>query len=257
MAGGALFMAMQAIHPPDAIESVTTTRWAVVHYLGVAMCLLALLGTIGIYARQIEHIGRLGLVGALALKLFWTLTAAFQFVEAFVSPRLVASAPEFVESFLGISSGVAGNADLGLLPGMYAFNGLLYLAGGVLLGLGTLRARVLPQWQGAMLAVSTVAPLVLAVLPHEFIRLAALPMGCALVCLGYTLWSEREGGASSAQSGKHAEHAMPMSLSSLRQQAVTLPPFAFSVFTGLTVLSPSAEKQKARSSSIGYGRVQG
>jgi len=33
-----------------------------------------------------------------------SLAPAFQFVEAFVSPQLVTSAPEFVEGFLGISS---------------------------------------------------------------------------------------------------------------------------------------------------------
>ena len=39
---------------------------------------------------------------------------------------------------------------------------------------------------------ATLAPLVLSLLlPQEFIRLAAVPMGVALVWLGYALWSER------------------------------------------------------------------
>ena len=41
-------------------------------------------------------------------------------------------------------------------------------------------------------SVATVAPLALSLLlPHEFIRLAAVPIGGALVWLGYALWSEQ------------------------------------------------------------------
>jgi uncharacterized iron-regulated membrane protein len=48
------------------------------------------------------------------------------------------------------------------------------------------------RWAGAALAVGTVAPLVLSLLlPHAFIRLAAVPVGIALALLGYALWSER------------------------------------------------------------------
>jgi hypothetical protein len=43
---------IQPIHPPDVPASVTTAQWAIVHYLGVAMCLFGLLGLAGFYARQ-------------------------------------------------------------------------------------------------------------------------------------------------------------------------------------------------------------
>src|SRR4051794_129640 len=52
--GGGLFVLMQLLHPADLLPSVTTTNWATVHYLGVAMCLFSLLGIAGIYARQVE-----------------------------------------------------------------------------------------------------------------------------------------------------------------------------------------------------------
>ena len=68
----------------------------------------------------------------------------------------------------------------------------MYLLGGVLLGIPTFRAGILPRRAGAALVVATLAPVVLwLLLPHEFIRLAAVPMGAALVWLGYALWSER------------------------------------------------------------------
>jgi len=75
---------------------------------------------------------------------------------------------------------------------VYSLTSVLYLVGGVLFGVATFRAGILPRWAGAGLAVGTVAPLVLSLLlPHEFIRLAAVPVGIALALLGYALWSER------------------------------------------------------------------
>src|SRR5438105_12827054 len=80
VAGGTLFVVMQFIHPPESLPSVTTGAWALVHYLGIAMCALNLLGVVGIYARQRDEAGWLGLVGFVLLALFWPITGAFQFV---------------------------------------------------------------------------------------------------------------------------------------------------------------------------------
>jgi hypothetical protein len=102
---GVLFIAIQAIHPLDILSSVTTARWAIIHYLGVAMCFLGLLGLAGLYARQVEEAGWLGLAGYLLFSLFWALSMGFQFIEAFISPVLATEAPKFVEGFLGIVTG--------------------------------------------------------------------------------------------------------------------------------------------------------
>jgi hypothetical protein len=66
----------------------------------------------------------------------------------------------------------------------------------VLLGIATFRAGILPRWAGGALAVGTVLPLAFSLLPHEFARLAAVPIGLALAWLGYALWSERRAPAS-------------------------------------------------------------
>ena len=57
MVGGFLFVGIQPIHPPEILSSFTTSTWAIVHYVGVAMCLLNLLGITGIYARQVKESG--------------------------------------------------------------------------------------------------------------------------------------------------------------------------------------------------------
>jgi hypothetical protein len=190
--GGSLFVAIQPIHPPETLAAVTTGTWVLVHAVGVAMCLLILLGLTGLYARQADRAGWLGLAGFLLFGLMWALTAPFQLAEAFILPPLATEAPAFVEGFLGISSGSPSAVDLGVLPAVYAMTSVLYLVGGVLFGIATLRAGVLPRWAGGALAVGTVAPLALSLLlPHEFIRLAAVPGGIALALLGYALWSDR------------------------------------------------------------------
>jgi hypothetical protein len=192
MAAGIIFVIIQPLHPPDVLASVTTTRWTIVHCLGVAMCFLGLLGVAGLYARQAEQAGWLGLAGSLVLSLFYALTMAFQFIEAFISPRLAAESPAFVEGLLGIANGHATGIDLGALPAVYGFTGGIYLLGGLLFGIATFRAGILPRWTGILLAAAVpVAPVAVTLLPHAFARYAAVPMGVAMACLGYALWSER------------------------------------------------------------------
>ena len=195
--GGFLFVGIQPIHPPEILSSFTTSTWAVVHYVGVVMCFLILLGITGIYARQVEESGWLGLAGFLLFGLMWALTAAFQFAEGLIVPLLATDLPRFAVGFEGISSGSPSEVSLGILPAVYSLTSVLYLLGGVAFGIATFRAGILPRWAGGGLAVGTVAPLALSLLlPHEFIRLAAVPVGLALALLGYALWSERREQAS-------------------------------------------------------------
>jgi hypothetical protein len=198
MGAGASFIVIQVIHPLDVLASVTTTRWAIAHYLGVLMGLLGLLGMTGIYARQAEEAGWLGLIGYLLFTIFFVITTAFQFVEAFLSPVLATAAPQFVEGVLGVASGHATGFDLGLLPTVYVLNGFAgYMLGGVLLGIATLRARVLPRGAGVLLAAAAVLPLaaslpfVSALFPHPLDRIFAVPMALAWAWLGYAVWSGR------------------------------------------------------------------
>jgi cytochrome bd-type quinol oxidase subunit 1 len=86
MAAGIIFAAIQPIHPPDFLPSVTTTAWATIMPVKLVMCLLFLIGFTGLYARQIEETGWLGLVGYLMLSLTWVIQTAFIFAEIARSP---------------------------------------------------------------------------------------------------------------------------------------------------------------------------
>ena len=192
MGAGIIFVAIQPIHPLDVLSSVTTGRWVIIQSLKTAMCLLGLLGMTGLYARQVKAAGWLGLAGYLLFSLFYALTACFAFAEAFILPLLATESPKFVEGFLGIINGQASEVNIGALPTLYSLTGFVgYVLGGLLFGIATFRAGILPRWAAGLLAVGAVAPFVLAQLPHPLDRTFAVPMGIALAGLGYALWSER------------------------------------------------------------------
>src|SRR5690349_20485868 len=70
MVAGIIYMAVGMFHPPNVVSSVTTTQWAIVHTLAIAMSFFGLLGLTGIYARQVKESGRLGLAGYLLFSLW-------------------------------------------------------------------------------------------------------------------------------------------------------------------------------------------
>ena len=191
IAGGAIFAGIQPIHPPDELASVTTSLWTVIIGLKFAMCLFFLIGFAGVYARQAEKAGWLGLVGFALLTVSWFLQTGFVFVELFVLPVVANALPGFVDSALGVANGHPGAMDIGALVPMYAVVGVCYLLGGLLFGIATVRASVLPRWPAILLAVAAVITPAAALLPHAQQRYSAIPMGLAMIWLGYCLLMER------------------------------------------------------------------
>jgi hypothetical protein len=155
------------------------------------MCLLFLLGITGLYARQVNKAGWLGLAGFLVLSLSWALQTAFVFAEAFIMPPLAKMAPQFVDGYLGISYGHTGAVNVGVLPTLYSLMGIAYMLGGLLFGVATWRAGILPRWASGLLAVASALTPLAALLPHNIQRFAAIPVALALACLGYALLTER------------------------------------------------------------------
>lgn len=200
---GAIFAGIQPIHPPDVLASVTTGLWASIISLKLVMCLFFLVGIAGIYLRQAEKAGWLGLAGFLLLTVSFWLQTAFVFAELFILPVLAASTPAFIDSFLGVVNGHPGEMDIGALVPTYGVVGLCYVLGGLLLGIATVRARVLPRWPAMVLTIAAIVTPAAALLPHEIQRFAAVPMGLALAGLGWALWSERGTQRAKAR-GSHA-----------------------------------------------------
>jgi hypothetical protein len=197
MVAGIIFAGIQPIHPPDVISSVNTSLWAILTSLKTVMCIFGLFGILGLYARQVEETGWLGLAGYLLLSIFYAVQMCYTFAETLILPLLVTVAPKFVESALGMASGAGGEMDLGAFATIYSLLTVMYLLGLLLFGVAMIRARILSRWAAGLLALSgPLAVIMVALLPHQFARLAAMPMGIALVWLGYALWSERRAPAS-------------------------------------------------------------
>jgi hypothetical protein len=74
---------------------------------------------------------------------------------------------------------------------LYSLVGICYMLGGLLFGIATFRAGILPRIPAALLAIAATLTPLAAMLPHAQQRLAAIPVALALAWLGYTLWSER------------------------------------------------------------------
>jgi hypothetical protein len=189
---GICYTLVGIFHPANIPSSVTTTRWEIVHVLACAMSFFGVLGLTGIYVRQAEKTGWLGLIGFILFSLWLVLIMGFSFVEAFILPHIATSTPGFVVSWMGMFNGPAGKFDIGSLATVWKLTGPLYIFGGLLFGIATFRAGILPRWAGALLAISTVLAPIGALLPNASQPKLAIPVGIALAWLGYALWSEKQ-----------------------------------------------------------------
>ena len=209
MVAGICYVLVGMFHPLNVLSSVTTTRWAIVHVLASAMSFFGLLGMAGLYARQAEKSGWLGLAGFVLFSLWLALILGFSFVETFILPRLATATPTFVEGFLGMFTGSASEINFGVLPTLWTLSGPLYILGGLLFGIATFRAGILSRWAGVLLAIGTALAPVAALLPPELEAKIAVPVGLALAWLGYALWSERREHASQPVPGKGSPQFRP------------------------------------------------
>lgn len=203
MLAGLCFIIIGMFHPENVPSSVTTTTWVNVHIVATVLGFFGLFGMAGLYARQVEKSGWLGLTGFLLLSVWFVLITGFSFVEAFILPHLAAESPAFVESLLGMLTGVPSTVDLGVLPMLWNISGPMYILGPLLFGIATFRARVLPRWAGGLLTLAAVLIPIGGMFPHEYqAKIAMIPVGLAMVWLGYALFSERREKASEVVPGK-------------------------------------------------------
>jgi hypothetical protein len=178
-------------HPVNVISSVTSGTWVNVHIFATALGFFGLLGLAGVYARQVEKAGWLGLAGFLLFGAWMTLVCAMSFVEAFILPHLTTESPAYVTGIMGMFSSIPSQVDLGALPTLWIIQTPLYILGPLLFGIATFRALVLPRWAGALLVLGTVLIPVGAIVPPEWQPKIMIPVGLAMVWLGYALLSER------------------------------------------------------------------
>jgi hypothetical protein len=209
LVAGICFVVLALLHPPDLLSSVTTPRWAIAHAFAIALSVFGLLGMTGLYARQVNEAGWLGLAGYLLWSLWLLLFLPFTFFEAFILPLLATAAPAFAEGFLGIITRSAGEMNFGVLAGLWALSDVLFLLGGLVFGIATLRAGILSRWAAGVFTVGIALAPATALLPHELAPLVAVPIGVGLAWLGYALWAERRETAADPVAGRGSPQLRP------------------------------------------------
>lgn len=140
----------------------------------IAFVVLLPLGLVGLYARQSEAAGPLGLLGFLAAFAGTGLVAGFLWTNTFVAPELARSAPQLLE--------------MGPPPGR-SLSLLVFGVGWALFGLASLWAGVYPRQAAMLLIIGAVIGMVLnlAFLPVPF---GGLPFEAAVAWLGVVLFTE-------------------------------------------------------------------
>ena len=168
----------------------------VVHVVACAMCFFGLLGLAGIYVRQAARAGWTGLVGFLMLSFWLVAIMGFSFVEAFILPHVVTASPSLVDAWMKVFNGGTSKIDLGVLPTLWTVVGVVYILGGVLFGIATFRAGIVPRGAAVLLALGTLLAPLGGLLPLASQPKVAIPAGLALAWMGYGLWSEQRTPAS-------------------------------------------------------------
>ena len=190
VAGGLLFIAVQVKHPHLDATFATTTEYAVRETMKILMAVLSLIGITGIYLRQVRQTGLLGLIGYLVFGVGYLAILCLQVVGVFVLPTLATTQPGYVNDVFTVVSSGTPTGDIGELQTLIK-GGVAYIVGGTIFGIALFRANVLPRWAAALLSVGAVATLAASQLPELTQRLLAVPVGVALIGLGYSLWREQ------------------------------------------------------------------
>ena len=166
------------------VDQVLDSNWMFVNVLGLIAAVLVPLCLVGLYARQVEKVGILGLLGFLLASIGSILFASLQFEETIAWPVFAVHAP----ALLDVQGPLISNQAFSTI---YLIMGLLYIVGFILFGIATMRAGVLTRWGALLLIIS--APLFGAGLfVPVFVRtIGAVLYAVGFAWLGYTLWRDK------------------------------------------------------------------
>jgi len=152
---GGLFAALAAVPVFFTSEDPASPIAATAALLRIIGDMLIIVGLPGVYSRQAQRTGLLGLIGFLFILVYILIQGVVgDTIEAFILPFLASAAPSLVK----------GSPPQGLVI-FFLVGGLLGLVGSVSLGITMLRATVLMRWVGLPLIVGIVLSLGAPFLP--------------------------------------------------------------------------------------------
>ncbi|WP_210429039.1 hypothetical protein [Nocardioides eburneiflavus] len=188
---GALYVGVQINHPPADLDHITGADVLAREIAKMTMAAFAILGFTGMLVRNRHKLGTFGAVSYVMVVTGYFALFANQVIVATVLPTLTKTDPDYVQNYLDGALGNTPAGDIGAVQTLFLVTGIGYSIGGLLFGIALFRAGILARWASALFAAGTVSALTLAVLPQSFNRPAAVPVGIALMGLGYSLWRNR------------------------------------------------------------------
>jgi hypothetical protein len=187
--GGVSLAAFVIEHPWNRFVGAAVARsaeWRIAHSLHFVGAALVLFGLMGLYAREREHIGVLGLVGFVTAFLGTAMFVGTGMITAFVWPMVAVRAPGALDP----------QGAMFAPPALTAFSLTAFAVtiGYVLFGIALLRAGRVPRPATALLVVGAVMGMVppqpLGPMPWPGLVLGGVLYGGGAVWLGVTLWRE-------------------------------------------------------------------
>ena len=207
VAGGLLFIAVQIKHPHLDATFATTTEYVVRETMKIFMAVLSLIGITGIYLRQVRQIGVLGLIGYVLFGVGYLAIFGVQVVGVFVLPTIADSQPGYVNDVLAVATSGTPVGDVGLCRSL-SQAGIAYIVGGFIFGIALFRAndpcpvgRSTPRRRRRRDRRHCSAA-------RAHPRLFAIPVGVALIGLGYSLWRSTRTKHNDATLGGHDPRVM-------------------------------------------------
>jgi hypothetical protein len=198
--GGVLFPVAAVIHPNgEDLAAVNMPNWVPAHLLGLVSVTLMHLGLLGLYARQVEKAGWLGLIGFVLAFVGGTFASTIQYVTSTVIPLIATQSPALFDQAM---------TPPPFAPPLFVLG---FVLGHILFGFATMRAGVLPPWSGFLVMIgmllfflgelsflgqrlaATALQQVFDLIRrwHVIVLLGDAAFGFGLAWMGFRLWSEK------------------------------------------------------------------
>jgi hypothetical protein len=182
---GVLYALAAFLHPVgEDLAAVNSPKWVTAHLVYWVSVILMQFGLMGLYARQVEKAGWLGLVGFVLAFIGTGFVETILFMVSTIIPFIAAQAPTIF--------------DQAMTPPAFRVPVFVggFGVGDILLALRRC-AGVLPRWSGLLLIIGVLffmnseAQLFDRALSHVIATIGDVVFGLGFAWAGYVLWSER------------------------------------------------------------------
>jgi hypothetical protein len=164
---------------PERVAAATLT-WLILLDLSIFATYLGLMALMGLYVRQVEEAGRLGLASFLLTCLGMVMNIGFLWGGGFIVPALTSAAPEFLDQ---VETAPPATVAVGFISTF-----LLFSLGWLLFAVASLRARVFPTIPLWLLILGAILGFVSRIVG---LGIPSVLFGFGLAWLGWWLWQEQ------------------------------------------------------------------